>query len=59
MSDSMGTNEASRLWGYSQDTIRKWCRLGLIPDVNQDKKGSSWHIPKNAKCPKPIKKKEG
>lgn len=58
MSDSMGTKEASEMWGYPQKTISEWCRKGLIPDVNQDKKGSPWHIPKNAKCPRPIKKKE-
>ena len=56
MADSMGTKEASELWGYTPATISKWCRLGLIPDVTQDAPGSPWHIPKDAKCPKPIKK---
>jgi len=56
MSDAMGTKEAAELWGYSQKTISEWCRKGLIQDANQDKKGSPWHIPKNAKCPKEIKK---
>ena len=51
----MGTREASELWGYSQATISEWCRKGMIEGVNQDKKGSPWHIPKNAQCPKPIK----
>ena len=55
MSDSMGTKEASELWGYSQSTISKWCREGLIKGVNQDSKGSPWHIPKNAECPKKTK----
>ena len=58
MSDSMGTKEASELWGYSQATISKWCREHLIPNADQDAKGSPWHIPKNAKCPKPIKEKK-
>ena len=58
MSDSMGTREASERWGYSQATISGWCRRGLIADVNQDKPGSPWHIPKSAVCPKPIKRKE-
>lgn len=53
----MGTKKASELWGYSQETIRKWCKSGLIEGVTQDKKGSSWHIPIDAKCPKPIKNK--
>lgn len=51
----MGTAEASKLWGYAQKTIRGWCRAGLIEGATQDKPKSSWHIPKDAKCPKPIK----
>lgn len=58
MADSMGTKEASELWGYSQNTISKWCREGIIPGAEQDAAGSPWHIPKNAKCPKQIKIKE-
>ena len=55
MADSMGTKEASELWGYKQATISAWCRAGLIPDATQDGPGSPWHIPKTAKCPKPVK----
>lgn len=51
----MGTKEAAEKWGYTQATISKWCRNGLIPSATQDSKGSAWHIPKNAKCPKKIK----
>ena len=58
MSDSMGTREAAERWGYTQATISKWCRLGLIADVNHAAPGSPWHIPKDAVCPKPIKQKE-
>lgn len=58
MSDSMGTKEASEKWGYPQTTISKWCRENKIFGAEQDGKGSPWHIPKDAKCPKPIKKKE-
>lgn len=58
MSDSMGTKEASEKWGYSQATISNWCRKKLIDGVNQDKKGSPWHIPKDAKPPRPIKNKK-
>ncbi len=57
MSETMGTREASEKWGYSQATIRLWCVKNMIPDADQDAKGSPWHIPKNAKCPKPIKQK--
>ena len=51
----MGTKEASEKWGYTQATIRKWCNDGLIPNATQDKKGSAWHIPKDARCPQKIK----
>lgn len=56
MSD-IGTKEASERWGYTQATIRKWCSMGLIENATQDKKGSPWHIPFDAKCPKKIKTK--
>lgn len=52
----MGTKEASKLWGYKQATISKWCRDGLILEATQDKPNSPWHIPKNAKCPRKIKR---
>lgn len=51
MAETMGTAEASKLWGYPQNTISEWCRKGKIEGASQDKKGSPWHIPKNAKCP--------
>ena len=51
----IGTNEASAIWGYKEATICKWCRAGLIAGATQDKNGSPWHIPKDAKCPKKIK----
>ena len=54
----MGTKEAENQWGYNQTTIQKWCRDGLIDGAEQDKKGSPWRIPINAKCPKQIKVKE-
>ena len=52
----MGTLEASKKWGYTPATISKWCREGLIEGATQDKPGSPWHIPENAKCPRRIKK---
>lgn len=57
MSDSMGTKEASEKWGYSQSAVSAWCRMGLIPGADQDAKGSPWHIPKDAQCPKPTRAK--
>ena len=56
MSDSVGTKAKSEEWGYSIATISAWCRKGLIKGAEQDKVGSPWHIPKDAVCPKPIKK---
>lgn len=52
----MGTKQAEEKWGYKQATIRQWCFDGLIPNAEQDKKGSPWRIPINAQCPRPIKK---
>ena len=52
----MGTKEAAKIFGVTQKTIEKWCREGKIEGATQDKKGSPWHIPKNAK--KPVNKKE-
>lgn len=54
----IGTKEASERWGYTQETIRKWCAVGLITNATQDKKGSPWHIPADAECPKKIKAKK-
>lgn len=56
MSD-MGTKQAAEKWGVSQDTVRRWCTEGKVPGATQDKKGSPWHIPKNAQCPKKKKDK--
>lgn len=56
MADTMGTKEASKRWGYPPKTISDWCRKGLIQGASHDGKYSPWHIPKNAKCPRPIRK---
>lgn len=58
MADVMGTKEAAELWGYKPATISKWCRNGLIPGASQDDVGSPWHIPKDAKCPRLLKRGE-
>ena len=55
MADSMGTKEASEIWGWSQSSISKWCRDGLVKGATQDAPGSPWHIPKDAKCPKELR----
>lgn len=56
MSDSMGTREAARKWNVSQATVANWCRKKLIDGADQDKKGSPWHIPKDAEPPRKNRK---
>ena len=56
MSESMSTNEVSRLWGYKQATISNWCENELIPSGNHGKKGSPWRLPKGARRSKLIRK---
>ena len=52
------TKEAAAKWGYSEETIRKWCKKGMFSVVcKAEKKSSRWQIPANAQCPKPLKKK--
>ena len=51
----MGTKEAAEKWGVSQAQVQKWCRDGKISNATQDKKGSPWHIPKDA-IPPTIRK---
>lgn len=55
MLEYMGTKEAARRWGYTEATIRKWCRDKVIKTAEHDKEGSPWRIPANEKCPKKIK----
>lgn len=43
----MGTKEASILWGVKQRRVQDWCRKCNDPRITQDKKGSTWHIPKD------------
>ena len=45
----MGTREAAELWGVSQKKVRDYCYRMIAIDnrITQDKKGSSYHIPKD------------
>lgn len=53
----MTTKEAAELWGYSEGTIRKWCRNGeIVITLHAEKVSNQWRIPKDAQCPKPKKK---
>lgn len=52
----MSTKEAAEKWGYSEGTIRKWCKnekIQLI--VKPEKVSGRWRIPKDAECPRKIK----
>lgn len=44
----LGIKEAARKLGVSQQTLAKYCRLGGVPGVTQDKYGSPWHIPQSS-----------
>lgn len=56
--ESMGTQEAAKLWGYQPATIQKWCREKKLANVRQDAKGCPWHIPRTDKPVFNIIKKE-
>ena len=48
--------EAAARWGYSEDTIRQWCKKGLLSVVcKAEKKSGRWKIPASAQCPKSVK----
>lgn len=53
------TKEAAERWGYTEATIRNWCKDGLLFVVARPvKKSGRWQIPADAECPKPIKSKK-
>lgn len=55
----MTPKEAAEKWGYTEATIRDWCKKELIFVVSRPEKISGrWRIPANAECPKPIKTKK-
>lgn len=42
-------HDAAKKWGLAEQTIRRYCREGLIPDAVQTNR--SWSLPYSAKCP--------
>lgn len=55
----MTTKEAAERWGFSEETIRKWCKSNqLSAVVKAEKVRGRWRIPANVECPKPLKHKE-
>lgn len=57
----MTIKQAAERWGYSEETIRKWCKSNqLLAVVKAEKVRGRWRIPANVECPRQIKaKKEG
>ncbi len=48
--------EVAEKWGYSEATIRKWCKLGILKvTIGAEKINGHWQIPFDAQCPKKIK----
>ncbi len=48
--------DVAEKWGYSESTIRKWCKSGLIKvTIGAEKKNGHWQIPISAECPKKKK----
>ena len=55
----MGVKEAAEKWGYSESTVRKWCRdekIQLL--VKPEKVSGRWRIPAKAECPEKIRIRE-
>ena len=52
----LSVKEVATKWGYSEATVRKWCKDGLIKvTFGAEKKNGRWQIPFDAQCPKKIK----
>lgn len=47
----MSVSEAAAKWKIPANTIQKYCREGVIPNVRQERKGSPWCIPVDAVPP--------
>lgn len=45
--------EFAEKYGYSESTVRKWCRTGqLSVTLEAIKESGRWKIPADAQCPK-------
>ena len=52
----LSVKEVAAKWGYSEATVRKWCKDGLIKvTFGAEKKNGHWQIPIDAQCPKKTK----
>ncbi len=53
----ISVKEAAEKWGYSEATVRKWCKSGTVCVIVGAKKESGhWLVPALAECPKKCKK---
>ena len=52
MSEAIGTREFAEKFGVTLATVSTWCREG------KDRKGSPWHIPKDAVPPVGYKRRK-
>lgn len=52
----LSVKEAAKKWGYSESTIRKWCKDDIMKvTFGAEKKNGHWQIPIDAPCPKKNK----
>jgi len=47
----IGVPAFAEKFSVNKDTVRRWCREGKIPGVEQDGKGQPWRIPEDAVPP--------
>lgn len=57
LGNMISTKVFAEKWGCTLDTVRIWCRKGLITGAEQDSKGSPWRIPEDALPPENYLKK--
>lgn len=60
MNDYITVKQAAKKWGYSESTVRKWCREGKIYSLKtaeQKKPYAQWKIPADAQCPHTCRKR--
>lgn len=58
LGEYMGTKEAAKKWGVTQDLVARWCRAGKIDGAEQDAKGSPWRLPADATKPGTARRKQ-
>ena len=52
----LSVKEVAKKWGYSESSVRKWCKDGIIKvTFGPEKKNGHWKIPIDAQCPKKTK----